>query len=31
MTSFDGDVGGNDNLYGYGGDDVYWLGRRDGS
>ena len=23
---FDGDVGGNDTLYGYGGDDVYWLG-----
>ena len=24
--SFDGDGGGNDNLYGYGGDDIYWLG-----
>ena len=23
---FDGDVGGDDTLYGYGGDDIYWLG-----
>ena len=23
---FDSDAGGNDNLYGYGGDDTYWLG-----
>ncbi len=27
---FDSDAGGNDVLYGYGGDDVYWLGRRTG-
>ena len=27
---FDSDAGGNDSLYGYGGDDVYWLGRGTG-
>ena len=30
VNHFDGDAGGNDNLYGYGGDDVYWLGRGTG-
>ena len=28
---FDADVGGNDRLYGYGGDDVYWLGTGTGN
>ena len=28
---FDSSVGGNDNLFGYGGDDVYWLGVGTGS
>ena len=30
VNHFDGDAGGNDNLHGYGGDDVYWLGRGTG-
>ena len=30
VNHFDGDAGGNDRLRGYGGDDVYWLGRGTG-
>ena len=30
VNHFDGDAGGNDVLYGRGGDDVYWLGRETG-
>ena len=30
VNHFDGDAGGNDELYGKGGDDVYWLGRGTG-
>ena len=30
VNHFDGDAGGNDTLYGRGGDDVYWLGRGTG-